>query len=208
MATYYASGIIPTGQEVNTFTLTLFYPNDFTFDNIANIASITTLKSNYEGVLNGEVTFNLTTVLTGTKVEITWVDPSPNPITVTFYDNVIGSSFTFNFTEAELCTGCVSVQWSQCEDEYEIDLGLTASTMYNYTMTHPLTGVEYTQNTTTTNQGVTVWDATTYPELYTVGNVFVLTATTTGGAEVSFNYNGTDYSCVQITIVNQTSVYP
>jgi hypothetical protein len=41
-----------------------------------------------------------------------------------------------------------------------------------------------------------------------VGNVFVLTATTTGGAEVSFNYNGTEYSCVQITIVNQTSVYP
>jgi hypothetical protein len=205
MATYYASGIIPTGQEVNSFTLTLFYPNDFTFDNIANIASITTLKSNYEAVLNGDVTFNLTTVLTGTKVEITWVDPSPNPTTVTFYDNIIGSSFTFNFTEAELCTGCGSIEWAECQNDYTINLGLNSETQYIYTLTNSQTGIKYIQTSITDENGVTTWDTYLMPELYVSGNVFVLTATD-GSEDVTFTYNGTEYSCMQITIVNQTNI--
>jgi len=208
MASYYATTIIPTGQEVNTFDVTLAWNNNITTSTIAGLTAISTLEAGYEGLLGGQFTYQLVTVNTGTQIKVTWITPTIAPVSFIFTDTVAEEVYPFNFTEIESCTGCVSVQWAQCEDEYEIDLGLANSTMYNYTLTHPLTGVEYTQNTTTTNQGVTVWDATTLPELYTVGNVFILTATTTSGADVTFNYSGTDYSCVQITIVNQTSVYP
>jgi len=211
MATYQAIISVPTANIANVWAIEIYYPTtSYSFGGATETLAQATSGSvaGINAALTGTTSYTSTLSGTDTIYRVLITAPTLVPTSITFENVTQSDLYNDGFTAVDSCSGCVSVQWSQCEDEYEIDLGLTASTMYNYTMTHPLTGVEYTQNTTTTNQGVTVWDATTYPELYTVGNVFVLTATTTGGAEVSFNYNGTEYSCVQITIVNQTSVYP
>jgi len=211
MATYQAIISVPTADIANVWGVEIFYPNtSYSFGgatetlaqaisgSIAGIDAALTCSTAYTSIVSG----------TDTVYRVLITSPTLVPTSIVF-DNVTQSEqYTDGFTAVDSCTGCVSVQWAQCEDEYQIDLGLTASTMYNYILEDAHTGVQYTQNTTTTNQGVTVWDATTSPELYTVGNVFILTAQNTGGADVTFLYNGTDYSCVQITIVNQTSVYP
>jgi len=211
MATYQAIISVPTAQITNDWTVWIFYPNTYGVSSNANetLAQATASSVAFiDGIIGGSIAYTSTVSGTNTVYRAVVTSPTLVPTAIAFEDVDAGELYNEGFTAIDSCTGCVSVQWAQCEDEYQIDLGLTASTMYNYIIEDAHTGVQYTQNTTTTNQGVTVWDATTSPELYTVGNVFILTAQNTGGADVTFLYNGTDYSCVQITIVNQTSVYP
>lgn len=211
MANYRAQVAVPTTDITDGWSVILYYSDtDYTQGNGTQTLAVVTAASvaGINAAIGGTTAYTSRTSGTDTIYEINVTAPTTAPDTIVFSNATESKTYSDGFTAVDSCTGCVSVEWAQCEDEYEIDLGLANSTLYNYTLTHPLTGVEYTQNTTTTNQGVTVWDATTSPELYTVGNIFVLTATDTNGADVTFNYSGTDYSCVQITIVNQTSVYP
>jgi len=211
MASYQATISVPTADIANVWGIQIFYPNTFYYSGGINETLAQATSGSIAGI---DATLTCTTTYasrvdgTDTIYRVLITSPTIVPTSINFENVTAGELYNEGFTAVDYCTGCVSVQWAQCEDEYQIDLGLTASTMYNYILEDAHTGVQYTQNTTTTNQGVTVWDATTSPELYTVGNVFILTAQNTGGADVTFLYNGTDYSCVQITIVNQTSVYP
>lgn len=210
MALYYAQLSVPTANIGGAWQVWLMYPDDIYYSGLNGTLASETAASvaAIDLLIGGSIAYSTNVSGTDTVYTVEVTNPTIVPTSISFEDVTNGELYNKGFTTIDSCTGCVSVEWAQCEDTYQIDLGLTASTTYNYILEDSHTGVQYTQNTTTTNQGVTVWDATTSPELYTVGNVFVLTATTTGGADVSFNYNGTEYSCVQITIVNQTSVYP
>jgi hypothetical protein len=205
MATYYAAGTIPTGQEVNQFNIAVYYYNTLHFGTIATLSALSSEVVNIENANGGNFTYQLIAVPAGTLVKLYWDSPTNVVTSFTFEDQTTADIFNLPFALVTNCTGCGSVEWAECEEDYTIDLGLTPSTSYNYTLTNGQTGIQYTQNSTTDGSGVTTWDTYLLPELYVSGNVFVLTATS-GAEDVTFTYNGNEYSCMQITIVKQTNI--
>lgn len=206
MATYYASQFIPTVDVNATFDFAFYYSDNFYAPTTGTMANFAATVTEIETQYNGNLTYLWSTVSGGKMLELTYETPDVTP--VMFIMAVSGGTanmYNFPFSVVLTCTGCGSVQWAECEEDYTIDLGLTPSTLYNYTLTHGQTGIEYTQNSTTDGSGVTTWDTYLMPELYVSGNVFVLTATN-GAEDVTFTYNGTEYSCMQITIVKQINI--
>lgn len=207
MATYYASQFIPTSDSTHVFAFVLYHSTGSYAPANGTIANFATTVTSIEGQFNGDLTWIYSTVSGGKMLELTYTDPDEALIAFSLTDQTSANVYNMAWNRVLTCTGCGEVEWNECEDEYTIDLGLDNSSSYDYTLTHGQTGIEYTQTSTTSVSGVTTWDASVTPELYVSGNVFVLTATN-GAGEVSFIYNGTEYSCMQITIVKQTDLTP
>lgn len=205
MATYYASQFIPTADSTHVFAYVLVTNSSNYAPANGTIANFATTVTSIEGQFNGDLTWSYSTVSGGKLFELTYTDPDQALVSLNLIDQTSNNRYNIAFSLVSTCTGCGSVQWAECQNDYTIDLGLTPSTSYNYTLTHGQTGIEYTQNSTTDVNGVTTWDTYLMPELYVSGNVFVLTATN-GAEDVTFTYNGTEYSCMQITIVKQTNI--
>tara|TARA_R110000868_G_scaffold46709_3_gene154128 strand:+ start:695 stop:1315 length:621 start_codon:yes stop_codon:yes gene_type:complete len=204
MATYYASQFIPNIGINDNFNLGLFYDTNYYFTS-GTIAGFASIATELETQFNGNITYNFTAQSTGYIIQFTYADPNVVPAMLYIENGLSGVLTNFPFSVVTNCTGCGSVEWVECQQDYTIDLGLTPSTSYAYTLTNGQTGIQYLQNSTTSVTGVTTWDTYLLPELYVSGNVFVLTATT-GSEDVTFTYNGTEYSCMQITIVKQTNI--
>ena len=208
MATYYASQFIPTVDVNATFDFALYYTDNFYSPASGTMANFATQVSEIEVQYNGNLTYTWSTVTGGKLLELIYEDPDVTPVMFTMLVSG-GTANVYNMPISVVmtCAGCGDVEWAECEDEYTINLGLTASTSYDYILTHGQTGIEYTQTSTTNGSGVTTWDASVTPELYVSGNVFTLTATN-GGEDVMFIYKGTEYSCMVIEIVKQTDLTP
>ena len=208
MATYRASIVIPTVNITDAYNMAVYYGSNYDAFNGADFSAgigadvIVTQTS-----IGGTFTYSSTVVDTNTVYTFTSESPTlvPGVIVVENNTNVYYYSSGFLLASEGVCLGCGSVEWAECEEDYTIDLGLTPSTSYSYTLTNGQTGIQYLQNSTTNGSGVTTWDTYLLPELYVSGNVFVLTATN-GSEDVTFTYNGTEYSCMQITIVKQTNI--
>jgi hypothetical protein len=208
MATYIGSIVIPTVNITDGYNMALYYGSNYDAftgpDFSAGIgADVTVIETSIGGIF----TYTSTVVDTNTVYTFTAESPTlvPGVLVVENTTNAYYYSTSFFLASEGVCLGCGSVEWAECEEDYTIDLGLTPSTSYNYTLTNGQTGIQYLQNSTTNGSGVTIWDTYLLPELYVSGNVFVLTATN-GSEDVTFTYNGTEYSCMQITIVKQTNI--
>jgi len=208
MATYKGSIAIPTVTITDGYFLTFYYGSGLHTGAGGNLsAGIGAEVSTIEGYIGGNFTYTTTVVDTSTIYTFTSESPTIVPGVIIVENTTTGFNYSsgFNLVVSGECTGCGSIEWAECQQDYTIDLGLTPSTSYSYTLTHGQTGIEYTQNSTTDGSGVTTWDTYLMPELYVSGNVFVLTATN-GLEDVTFTYNGNEYSCMQITIVKQTNI--
>jgi hypothetical protein len=205
MATYYGSVFIPTANVSDTFDFTfLFSTNSYT-PPTGTIDNFATTAADIENLYDGNLTFTWYTVSGGKRFTLTYDNPDVIPVSFVMASVDEAVVFIFPFAEVLECSGCGDVEWAECEEDYVIDLGLEESTTYNYTFTHNQTGIQYTQTGTTNGSGITTWDTYLKPELYVSGNVYVLTATN-GSEDVMFTYNGTRYSCMQITMVKQTNI--
>ena len=208
MATYKASIVIPTWGITTAYDIDVYWgSNSYGASGFDFSAGIVSDVNAIEPLIGGTFSYTSTVVDTNTVYTFTSESPTsvPSVIVVRTNPDVWYYSSGFNLVVVGECTGCGSVIWAECEEDYTIDLGLTPSTSYNYTLTNGQTGIEYTQNSTTDVNGVTTWDTYLLPELYVSGNVFVLTATS-GAEDVTFTYNGNEYSCMQISIVKQTNI--
>lgn len=208
MATYKASIVIPTVNITDGYNMAVYYGSNYTVSSGADFsAGIGADVIVIESFIGGTFSYTSTVVDTNTVYTFTSESPTlvPGVIVVENVTNVYYYSSGFFLASEGVCLGCGSVEWAECEQDYTIDLGLTPSTSYNYTLTNGQTGIQYTQNSTTDGSGVTTWDTYLLPELYVSGNVFVLTATS-GAEDVTFTYNGNEYSCMQISIVKQTNI--
>ena len=207
MATYYASQFIPTSDSTHVFAFTLIHNTGSYSPANGTIANFATQVTSIEGQFNGDLTWTYSTVSGGKMFELIYTDPDEALVSLNLTDQTSANKYNMAWSRVMTCAGCGDVEWAECEDEYVINLGLTASTSYDYILTHGQTGIEYTQTSTTNGSGVTTWDASVSPELYVNGNVFTLTATTSG-EDVMFIYKGTEYSCMVIEIVKQTDLTP
>lgn len=208
MATYKGRIAIPTANITDGYFLTFYYGSGIYTSGGGNLsAAIGAEVIAIEGDIGGNFTYTTTVVDTSTIYTFTSESPTIVPGVIIVENSTTGLNYSsgFNLVVSGECTGCGSIEWAECQQDYTIDLGLTPSTSYSYTLTHGQTGIEYTQNSTTDGSGVTTWDTYLMPELYVSGNVFVLTATN-GVEDVTFTYNGKEYSCMQIEIVKQVSI--
>ena len=208
MATYKGSITIPTVDITDGYFLSCYFGSGLYTSGGGNFsAGIGAEVIGIEGFIGGTFTYSSTVVGINTIYTFTSESPTIVPGVIVVENTTTGFNYSsgFNLVVSGECTGCGSIEWAECEEDYTIDLGLTPSTSYSYTLTHGQTGIEYIQNSTTSVGGVTTWDTYLMPELYVSGNVFVLTATN-GLEDVTFTYNGNEYSCMQITIVKQTNI--
>ncbi len=209
MSTYYTTLTVPTATIGDNFTLGLWYDSSQQFEAASGglVSDLTAAIAAMQAIIGGTLTYTSVTSGTDTIYRFTSTAPTIAPTVIELFNNTLSQTVASGFDLVQDCTGCVAVEWNQCEESYDIDLGLSGTTEYDYLLQSTQTGIHYGQTSTTSAGGVTTWDASVMPELYVNGSVYVLTATL-AGTEVVFQYNGTQYSCVQITIVNQTDITP